>query len=43
MDIDLDHPSWRTLAGTGLGYGAILVLMFLVLFVVPFLVFYTLN
>lgn len=39
MDIDIAHPSWKTLAGTGLGYGAILVLMFVLLFVLPYLVF----
>lgn len=42
MDIDLDHPSWTTLAGTGLGYGAILVLMFVLLFLIPYVVFYAL-
>lgn len=40
MDIDLDHPSWAALAGTGIGYGAILALMFVLLFVIPFAVFY---
>ena len=39
MDLDLSHPSWKTLAGTGLGYGAILAVMFVLLFVIPFLVF----
>lgn len=42
MDIDLDHPSWKTLAGTGLGYGAILAVMFVLLFGIPFLVFFVL-
>ncbi|WP_372912482.1 hypothetical protein [Salinigranum sp.] len=35
----LDHEAWRTLAGTGVGYGVVLLAMFVVLFVVPFLVF----
>ena len=43
MDVDIDHPSWKTLAGTGVGYGAILLLMFVLLFLVPFAVFYVLG
>lgn len=35
----LDHEAWWTLAGAGVGYGIVLVAMFVVLFVVPFLVF----
>jgi hypothetical protein len=34
-----DHPSWLTAAGTAASYLAVLALMFVVLFVVPFLVF----
>ncbi|WP_380674616.1 hypothetical protein [Salinigranum sp. GCM10025319] len=34
-----DHDAWRTLAGTGVGYGIALLGMFLALFVLPFLVF----
>ncbi|MFB6082877.1 MAG: hypothetical protein ABEJ94_01365 [Halorientalis sp.] len=34
-----DHPSWFTVGGTLVGYGLILVAMFAVLFVVPFLLF----
>lgn len=34
-----DHPSWLTALGTGLGYGAILLVMFVVLFVFPYVVF----
>jgi hypothetical protein len=37
--LDLGHDAWRTLAGAGLGYGVVLLAMFVVLFVVPFLVF----
>lgn len=40
MDADIDHPAWATLAGTGLGYGVILIVMFVLLFLVPFAVFY---
>ena len=40
MDADLDSPSWATLVGTGLGYGVILLVMFVLLFLVPFAVFY---
>ncbi|SEO39099.1 hypothetical protein SAMN04487948_102196 [Halogranum amylolyticum] len=38
----LDHDSWWTVAGTGAGYGLILLVLFAVLFVLPFLVFYAL-
>lgn len=30
------HPSWRTAVGTALGYVAILLVMFVLLFVVPY-------
>jgi hypothetical protein len=36
---DVDHESWRTAFATLAGYALILVAMFLVLFVVPFLLF----
>ncbi|EJN60484.1 hypothetical protein [Halogranum rubrum] len=35
----IDHDSWRTVAGTGLGYGIVLLVLFVALFVLPFLVF----
>ena len=34
-----DHDAWRTLLGAGVGYGAVLLVMFLLLFVAPFLLF----
>ena len=34
-----NHEAWRTLVGAGVGYGIVLLAMFVVLFVVPFLVF----
>lgn len=34
-----DHPSWLTALGTVVGYGALLFVMFVVLFVLPYLVF----
>ncbi|WP_173862778.1 hypothetical protein [Salinigranum rubrum] len=34
-----DHDAWLTLASTGVGYGIVLVAMFVALFVLPFLVF----
>jgi len=34
-----DHPAWLTAAGTLAGYGLILLFMFLLLFVVPYLLF----
>lgn len=42
MAVDLgefEHPSWLTAAGTGIGYGLILVVLTLALFIVPWLVF----
>ena len=39
MDTDLDAPSFVTAAATVGSYGLILLAMFLLLFVVPFLVF----
>ncbi|MGM0592016.1 MAG: hypothetical protein ACQETI_10400 [Halobacteriota archaeon] len=37
-----EHDAWRTAAGTLLGYGAILLAMFVLLFVVPFIAFFSL-
>ena len=34
-----DHDSWRTAAGTGVGYIVVLAAITLALFVVPFLLF----
>jgi hypothetical protein len=34
-----DHPSWLTAFGTVLGYLAILIGMFVLLFVIPYLLF----
>lgn len=40
MDLaDYDHPSWLTAVGTAASYGVVLLGMFLLLFVVPYLVF----
>lgn len=43
MPVDLpggyDHPSWLTAVSTVVAYGAILAMMFVLLFVVPTLVF----
>ena len=36
---EFDHPAWLTAAGTLAGYGLILVVMFALLFVVPYLVY----
>jgi len=36
---DFDHPSWTTALGTLAGYGAILLVMTLVLFLVPYAIF----
>jgi len=33
------HPVWLTAAGTLAGYGLVLLFMFLLLFVVPYLLF----
>ncbi|WP_255491979.1 hypothetical protein [Haloarcula sp. JP-L23] len=34
-----DHPAWLTAAGTLAGYGLVLLFLFLLLFVAPYLVF----
>ncbi|WP_280536744.1 hypothetical protein [Halopenitus sp. POP-27] len=40
MDIDtLSHPGFRALLGVGLGYGALLALILIALFLVPYAVF----
>lgn len=36
-----DHPAWLTAGGTLVGYSLILVVMFALLFVLPFLVYST--
>ncbi|WP_254767691.1 hypothetical protein [Salinilacihabitans rarus] len=38
-----EHPSWLTAAGTGVGYLLILLLLFVALFVLPYLAFATLG
>jgi hypothetical protein len=35
----LDHDAWETAVGTVLAYGLILLVMFVVLFVLPFVIF----
>jgi hypothetical protein len=35
----VDRDVWRTLASAGVGYGVVLLGLFLALFVVPFVVF----
>jgi hypothetical protein len=40
MDLEqFDHPSWFTAAGTLVSYTVILVAMFVLLFVVPYVIF----
>jgi hypothetical protein len=40
MDLQqFDHPTWFTAAGTLISYTVILVAMFVLLFVVPYLIF----
>jgi hypothetical protein len=34
-----EHASWRAAAGTALSYGAVLLVMFVILFIVPFGIF----
>ena len=36
---DLTHPAWQSGIGTVLGYGAILTILGLTLFLLPYLVF----
>lgn len=43
MTIDLpggtDHPSWTTAVGTFVAYALVLVVMFVLLFLVPYVIF----
>lgn len=39
LPIDVDHPSWLTVAGTFGGYGLLLVVMAVLLFAVPLALF----
>ena len=39
LDPDPNHPSLRTAISTFVSYGAILLVMFVLLFVVPYLIF----
>lgn len=34
-----DHPVWRAVAGTLLGYGIVLLAMTLLLFLIPYAIF----
>lgn len=40
MNLDLpggsDHPAWMTIGGTLVGYGVVLAVIFVLLFVVPY-------
>ena len=36
---EFDHASWRAAAGTLAGYGLVLAVLFVLLFVVPFVLF----
>jgi len=39
LKAEYDHPAWLTAAGTFLAYGLVLVVMAVVLFGVPWLIF----
>lgn len=39
MPLDVRDPAWITALGTAIGYGIILVVMTVLLFIVPYLVF----
>ncbi|WP_435345589.1 hypothetical protein [Haloarchaeobius sp. HRN-SO-5] len=43
LPIDSDHPSWLSVAGVAGGYGLILVLMTVLLFLVPLALFVALG
>ena len=34
-----DHPAWHTAVGTLVGYGLVLLLLFVILFVLPLVIF----
>lgn len=39
LPADFDHPSWLTALGTFAGYAAILLAMFVALFLIPYGIF----
>lgn len=39
---EFDHPAWLAAIGTFVGYGVILVVMTIVLFLIPYLIFWAL-
>lgn len=39
--VDIEHPIWRVVAGTGSAYLVLLALMTVLLFLLPYLVFVT--
>ena len=41
LPADFDHPSWLTALGTIVGYGLILVVMTVLLFLVPYGIYVT--
>ena len=43
LPIDHEHPSWLTVAGVAGGYGLLLVLMTILLFLVPLALFVALG
>ena len=43
METDYSHPSWLTAASTGGAYLLILLVMFVLLFLVPYLLFLALG
>ncbi|WP_166035627.1 hypothetical protein [Halorussus pelagicus] len=43
LPADFEHPSWLTAFGTLAGYGAILLAMFVVLFLLPYAAFLALG
>jgi hypothetical protein len=43
LPADFEHPSWLTAFGTLAGYAAILLAMFVVLFLVPYAIFVALG
>jgi hypothetical protein len=40
---EFDHPAWFTVVGTLVGYGLVLLVLFVLMFVVPFGIFVALG
>ena len=38
-EVNINHPAWRSLVGVGVGYFVLLAAVFVLLFVVPYILY----